>query len=85
MTAKVAMSWRGAAPDPRLGPAVELLCRQAGGLINLVGVEEALASEGITPVQAPPALLQIEPARARGDGHLLNARVVRQPLLDGAA
>lgn len=66
-------------PDPGLGPVVELLGRHLHGSFNLLSIGKALASKGITAEQAPPSLLEIEPARAFGDEHMLEARMLREP------
>jgi hypothetical protein len=52
-------------PDPGFGAPVELFGGNAGGLLDLRGVGEALSSQGITPEEAPPAFLEVEPSLPR--------------------
>jgi hypothetical protein len=59
----VAMILGRSAPDPGIGSPVELSRGDAGGLLNLIGEGLALASQRIATEKAPPALLQVEPAR----------------------
>src|SRR6266567_9214922 len=66
-------------PDPGVGPQVELRGRHTSGLFDLFGVGKALASEGIAAEEPPPALLQIEPARPRGDEDMMDAWMIDQP------
>lgn len=66
-------------PDPRLGSSVELRCRHLHRSFNLIGIGEALAGEGIAAEEAPPALLQIEPARSFGNKDVLEAWMVCEP------
>jgi hypothetical protein len=65
-------------PDPGLGPVVELLGRHPHYSFNLLSIRKAVASKGITTEQAPPPLLEIEPARAFGDEHMLELREAAQ-------
>lgn len=58
---------------------VELLGRHLHRAFNLTGVSKTLSSERITTEETPPALLEIEPAGALGNKHVLDARMVRQP------
>jgi hypothetical protein len=76
--------WRPA-PDPGLGPRVEVLGRHAGRQIDLRGVSERLARERLAAKQPPPAFLQIEPARPGRERDRVDAGMLRQPLLDGRA
>jgi hypothetical protein len=46
-------------PDPRFSSSVELSCRDASGLLNLIRVGETLTRQGIATEQSPPALLQV--------------------------
>jgi hypothetical protein len=66
-------------PDPGLGAPVELLGGNTGGLLDLFGRGLALPSEGIAAEEAPPALLQIEPARSGGNEDVREARMPFQP------
>ena len=67
-----------AAPDPWFGPQVELSSRDAGSLLDLLGIGKALPSEGITAEEPPPALLQIEPARSRWNEDVMDAWMLFQ-------
>ncbi len=66
-------------PDPGLGPQIELPGGNAGGLLDLIGIGEALPSEGIAAEEPPPAFLQIEPAGPRGNEDMMDARMSFQP------
>ena len=66
-------------PNPGLSPVVELLRRHFHRTLDLTGIGRALARERIATEQPPPTLLQIEPARAFGDEHMLDAWMLRQP------
>jgi hypothetical protein len=66
-------------PDPRLGSSVELSGRDAYGLLNLVGSGKALSSQSIAAQEAPPALLQIQPAGSRGDKDVMEAGMLGHP------
>jgi len=66
-------------PDPGFGPSVELLGSDTGGLLDLLGVGEALPGQRITAEKPPPALLQIEPARSRRDEDVMDAGMIDQP------
>jgi hypothetical protein len=66
-------------PDPGFGPPVELLGSDAGGLFNLIGISKALPSQRVAAEEAPPALLQIEPARSRWNEDVMEARMLFQP------
>ncbi len=69
----------GPSPDPRFGSPIELCCGHLHRLLNLISISKALPSERITSEEAPPALLQIEPASPFGNENMLNTRVLRQP------
>ena len=66
-------------PDPGLGPRIELSRRHAPRLLDLAGIGKALSSQSIPPEKSPPALLQIQPACAFGNEHLMDARMLGQP------
>jgi hypothetical protein len=66
-------------PDPGFGSPVELGCGHTGRLRDFLGIGKALAGEGITPEQAPPALLEIQPARSRGNEDLVEAWMPFEP------
>ena len=66
-------------PDPGLSPQVELPGGDAGGLLDLIGIGKALPSQSIAAEQAPPALLQVQPARTFGNEDLLKPRMLGQP------
>ena len=68
-----------AIPDPGISSPVELSGRHASSLRNLIGVGKALSSKSIPAKEAPPALLQIEPAGSGGNEDMVNARVLGQP------
>ena len=59
----MAMILGRSAPDPGIGSPVELSGSDASGLLNLIRVGKALAGQRIATEKAPPALLQVEPAR----------------------
>ncbi len=63
-------------PDPGLGPQVELSRRDAGSLLDLLGIGKALPGERITAKKPPPAFLQIEPTRPGGDEEVMQARML---------
>ncbi len=64
---------RRSSPDPGLGSQVELSRCDAGSLLDLLGIGKALASQGITAEEPPPALLQVEPAGPGGDEDMMDA------------
>ena len=66
-------------PDPWLGPQIELLGGNACSLLDLLGIGEALASQRVPAKKAPPALLQIEPARSCRNEDVVNAWMPLQP------
>src|SRR5258708_2379505 len=66
-------------PDPRLGSPVELRRSHLHRLFNLIGISKTLSGQRIAAEEAPPALLQIEPARPFGNKHVLDAWMVCQP------
>ena len=68
-----------ASPDPGLGANIELHGGDTGGLLDLRGVGKALTREGIAAEEPPPAFLQIEPARSRGNEDVMEVRMVFQP------
>jgi len=72
-------------PTPRASAVVELLRRHARRAIDLLVGGEGLPGECGVPEEPPPRLLQVEPARAFGDGDLPDARVLRQPGQDRRA
>ncbi len=66
-------------PEPGFGPPVELLGGDTGGLLDLLGIGETLPGKSIATEQAPPPLLQIEPARSCRNEDMMQARVLFQP------
>src|SRR6266699_1836904 len=66
-------------PDPGLSPQVELPGGDAGGLLDLIGIGKALPSQSVATEQAPPALLQVQPAGTFGNEDLLEPRMLGQP------
>src|SRR5258708_2584392 len=75
----VAMILGRSAPDPGIGSPVELSGSDASGLLNLIRVGKALAGQRIATEKAPPALLQVEPARPSGNEDVMDARMPFQP------
>ena len=78
-SAITARDLRWASPDPGLRPQVELSGGDASSLLNLLGSGKALPGEGVTAEEAPPALLQVEPARSRGNEDVMEAGMLLQP------
>jgi hypothetical protein len=68
-----------ASPHPGFGSQIELSGRDTGSLFNLLGGGLALSSQRITPEEAPPALLQVQPAGPGGDEDVLDAWMPFQP------
>ncbi len=66
-------------PNPRFGSPVELRCRHLHRSFNLISIGETLSSECIAAEEAPPAFLEIEPARTFGNEHVLDAWVLGEP------
>jgi hypothetical protein len=58
---------------------IELRGGNPRGLLNLVGIGKALPSESIPSEEAPPALLQIEPARSSRNEDVLQTRMLSHP------
>jgi len=75
----VAMILGRSTPDPRVGSPVELSGRDASGWLNLIRVGETLTRQRIATEQAPPALLQIEPAGACRNEDVLESRMLSHP------
>src|SRR5437588_7021238 len=78
-TAIVTMILGGTPPDPGLGVCIELHGRDAGGLLDLLGIGKALPGQRIAAEEPPPALLEVEPTRSRGDEDVMDALMVFQP------
>ena len=68
-----------ASPDPGFCPQVELSGRDTRGLLDLLGSGKTLTSERITAEEAPPTLLEIEPASPGGNEDVVDARMLLQP------
>ena len=66
-------------PHPGFGSQIELSGRDSGGLLDLLGIGKALACQRITAEEAPPALLEIEPASPSGNEDVVDARMPLQP------
>jgi len=66
-------------PNPGLGAPVELRGGDVRGLFDLLGVGEALPGERIAAEEAPPTLLQIEPARPSRNKDVMDAWMFFQP------
>ena len=75
----MAMILGGTSPDPGVGPQIELSGGHASSLRNLIGVGKTLPGKRITTEEAPPALLQIEPAGSFGNEDMVNAGMLGQP------
>src|SRR5205823_13951938 len=78
-TSSVPRRLRRTSPEPGFGPQVELSGGNAGGLLDLLGIGKALPRQGITAEEAPPALLEIEPARSGGNENVMDAWMRFQP------
>src|SRR3712207_1365306 len=52
-----------AAPHPRFGAAIELLCGALRCKLDLSRVGEALPGKSLPPEQPPPCFLEVEPGR----------------------
>lgn len=70
---------RRPSPDPGFGSMVELDGGHLHGSLDLTGIGETLARQRIATEEAPPALLQIQPAGAFRDEDMLDARMIRKP------
>ena len=66
-------------PDPGLGPSIELCCRHAPGLVDLGRIGKALTRKRVAAEEAPPPLLQIEPAGSFGNENLVDAWMLYEP------
>ena len=66
-------------PDPRISAPIELSGRDAGSLFDLIIVSKTLACQGVTSEEAPPALLQVQPAGSFRDEDVVEARMLCQP------
>nr|WP_238598122.1 integrase [Saccharothrix sp. ALI-22-I] len=60
-------------------------CGLSGGVVDLVGVGEALSGQCLAAEQAPPGFLEVEPAGSDGDERVFDAGVVEQPFAGGLA
>jgi hypothetical protein len=76
--------WR-TAPDPRCGVPIELGGCQTHHVGDVFMVGEGLAGERFAAEEAPPALDEVEPGGADGDEGVLDARMRREPVPNGAA
>ena len=74
-----------AVPDPRLGALIELVCGEEGDLVDLVAIGKGLPGQGVPAEEAPPAFLEIEPARASRNEDVVNPGMGAQPLLNRRA
>ncbi|GAA2892260.1 hypothetical protein GCM10010517_56760 [Streptosporangium fragile] len=73
------------APDLGSGSAIELSGGQPGDFGDLIGVGEGLPGQSGLAEDPPPALLQVEPARADWDERMRDSRVLFQSLTGGLA
>lgn len=78
------MWWWRTPPDPGFGLAVELSSGDAGGIGDIVGVGEGCAGERLAAEEAPPPFDEVQPGRPHGNEGVLDARMVCQPVPDGA-
>ncbi len=78
-TAVVSVILGWPSPDPGLGAPVELRGGHPGGLLDLLGIGKTLPSKRIAAKEAPPSLLQIEPACPRGNEDVMDAWMPFQP------
>ena len=69
------MILRRSSPDPRLGARIELRGGDTGGLFDLFGVGKTLSGKRIPAKEAPPALLQLPPARSRWNEDEMQTRL----------
>ena len=75
----MAPRFRRSTPDPWFGAMVELHRSHLHCAFNLISIGETLPGERITTEETPPALLEIEPAGAFRNEHVLDAWMVCQP------
>lgn len=75
----VAMILGRPSPDPGLSSMIELSGGDAGSLLDLARIGKALSSKRITTEEAPPAFLQVEPARSRRNEDVMEARMLSHP------
>ena len=66
-------------PDPGFGSPIELIGGDAGGLLDLLGISEALPSKRVAAEEAPPALLQVQPAGSCWNEDVVEAWMPFQP------
>jgi hypothetical protein len=66
-------------PDPGIGSPIELSRGNPCSLLNLVGIGKALPGECIPSEEAPPALLEIEPAGSCGNEDVMEPRMLSHP------
>ena len=76
---EIATGSRWPSPHPGLGAVVELLGGDSPRLLDLGRIRKALARQGVTTEEAPPALLQIQPACACRDKDVMQARMLGHP------
>src|SRR4051812_17503718 len=72
----------GAPPDPGLGAGIALLRGHVGGALKLLAISKCLPGERGTAENAPPGLLQVQPAGPDGDEDMPHAGIAGQPVLD---
>jgi hypothetical protein len=70
-SAIVAMIFRRASPDPRIGTPVELSGGDARSLLNLISIGKTLSRQGIAAEEPPPALLQVQPTGSFGNENVV--------------
>lgn len=81
---KLAVQSGWTSPDPRAGVAIKLGGSDARGIRDVVVVGQGRTGERLASEEAPPPFNQIEPGGADRNEGVLNARMSRQPVLNGA-
>lgn len=82
---ELAMFGRRAAPDPGLGPPIELGGGDPARFIQIGCPAEILPSQRLPPKEPPPAFLQVQPAGLRRNEDQVDPWMLGQPGLDGRA
>lgn len=84
-TSEATLGSRWTSPDPRSRSRVQVGGGNRSSLVELGRVDEALAGKRFLAEQPPPAFLEVQPAGANRDEHLLDAGMSGDPLLDRRA
>ena len=69
----------GSTPDPGFSSEIELSGGDAAGLLDLCGIGKTLPSKGIAAEEAPPPLLQVEPACPSRNEDVMDAWMPLEP------